>query len=74
MEHPFDEGEVTGSNPSTHSWRTGPEQPGPIFPFDRLGGRKPMPNDFLSINLLLCERVLTEADGVLSAIRIVDVF
>ncbi len=32
-----------------------------------------MDSDLLSLSLLICERSLTEADGVMSAIRMVDV-
>ncbi len=33
-----------------------------------------MLKDLVAIDLLICERILAEADGVLSAIRLVDVF
>lgn len=33
-----------------------------------------MINDLVSINLISCERVLNEIDGVLTAVRIVEVF
>ncbi|MCU1326635.1 MAG: hypothetical protein JWN34_2005 [Bryobacterales bacterium] len=33
-----------------------------------------IPKYLMSVNLLICEKVLQEGDGVLSAIRIVDVF
>ena len=32
------------------------------------------PSSLISLSLLICERVLTEADAVMSAVRIVDVF
>ena len=32
-----------------------------------------MPKDLVSVNFILCERLLAEGDGVLSAIRMVDV-
>lgn len=34
----------------------------------------PLPSFIISANVLVCERVLYEADGVLSAIRMIDVF
>jgi hypothetical protein len=34
----------------------------------------PLPSFLISVNAFLCERTLIEADGVFSAIRIVDVF
>lgn len=34
----------------------------------------PLPSHIISVSAFLCERVLTEADGVMSAIRIVDLF
>lgn len=33
-----------------------------------------MPHNFISATLLVCERVLDQPDGILSAIRIVDAF
>jgi hypothetical protein len=34
----------------------------------------PLPPYLISVSLLVCERVLREMDGVLSAIRVVDIF
>jgi hypothetical protein len=33
-----------------------------------------MPKDLLSVNLIICERILAEGDSVLSVIRMVDIF
>ena len=33
-----------------------------------------MPPSLISVNLLICEKILAEGDGVLSAIRLVDLF
>jgi len=34
----------------------------------------PIPSFIISVNLFVCERTLVEADGVLSAIRLIDIF
>jgi hypothetical protein len=34
----------------------------------------PMPPYVISANVLICERALTESDGVVSAIRMIDIF
>jgi hypothetical protein len=43
----------------------------------KLAGKQPEPADpikFEFVSALLCERILREADGIVSAIRIVDIF